>query len=62
MSLTFQELKKEFVIQTLAKGDSVIVCDFSTMKMVQCDDLTISAINSYIAKSETLFFKGVVNE
>ena len=60
--LLFTELKKEYVIQTLAKGESVIVCDFSTMKMVQCDDLTISAINAYIAKTETLFFKGVVNE
>ncbi len=60
--LSFTELKKEYVIQTLAKGESVIVCDFSTMKMLQCDDLTISAINGYIAKTETIFYKGVVNE
>lgn len=60
--MKFTELKKEYVIQTLGQGNTVIACDFSTLKMSNCDDMTVGAINALIAKAETVFFKGVANE
>lgn len=59
--MTYTELKKEYVIETLGKGDKVIMCDFSTMRMVDCGDMTVNTILAFIEKSETKFFKVVVN-
>ena len=60
--MTYEQLKKEYVIETLAKGNAVIVCDFSTMRMLDCREMTVNTINSFIAKPNTVFFKGVVSE
>lgn len=60
--MAYTELKKEFVIETLAKGVNVICCDFSTMRMSDCGDMTVNAINAFIEKAETKFFKVVAGE
>lgn len=60
--MTYTELKKEYVIETLGKGDTVILCDFETMRMMDCKTLTVAAIQTFIEKSTTKFFKGVKNE
>jgi len=59
--MTYTELKKDYVIETLAKGAVVIVCDFSTMRMLDCTEMTVNAILAFIEKAETVFFKGVAN-
>ena len=56
------ELKKEYVIETLAKGERVVVCDFATMRMAECADMTVNTIVSFIEKPETKFFKVVAGE
>lgn len=60
--MTYTELKKEYVIETLGKGSSVILCDFDTMRMINCGELTVNAINAFIAKENTVFFKVIINE
>lgn len=60
--MTYTELKKEYVIETLGKGTPVICCDFATMRMLDCADMTVNTIRSFIEKSETKFFKAVANE
>lgn len=60
--MTYTELKKEYVIETLGKGNSVIMCDFSTMRMVDCGEMTVNTIKSFIEKNETKFFKVTANE
>lgn len=60
--MKYELVKKEYVIETLAKGNDVILCDFSTMKMVSCGSLTVNAIVSYIEKDTTVFYKVVPNE
>lgn len=60
--MTYTELKKEYVIETLGKGDKVILCDFATMRMLDCGDMTINTIQSFIDKTGTKFFKAVANE
>ena len=57
--MTYEQLKKDYVIETLAKGNVVIVCDFGTMRMLDCGEMTVNTINSFIAKTDTVFFKGV---
>ena len=60
--MTYTELKKEYVMETLGKGTPVIMCDFSTMRMVNCDDLTVNSVNFFMEKPEAKFFKRVDNE
>ena len=55
--MTYTELKKEYVIETLGKGTRVIMCDFATMRMLECRELTVVAINSFLEKPDTKFFK-----
>lgn len=61
--MKYEVLKAEYVIETLAKGDKVIVCDFPTMTMKDCEGLTVKQINSYIEKDTAVaFYKAVNNE
>jgi len=56
------ELKKEYVIENLGKGNKVILCDFATLRMVDCADMTVNTILSFIEKAETKFYKVVAGE
>ena len=60
--MTYTETKKEYVIESLGKGQSVLVVDFQTMRVMDCTEMTVNTINSYIAKSDTKFFKVTSNE
>ena len=60
--MSYAVLKSEYVIETLAKGNDVLVIDFQTMRVMSCLEMTISTINSYIAKSNTVFYKVTTNE
>lgn len=60
--MSYEVLKKDYVIETLAKGTTVICCDFSTMRMLDCTDMTVKTINNYIAKDGVVFYKAVANE
>ena len=60
--MVYTETKKEYVIESLGKGQVVLVVDFQTMKVMDCANMTINTINSYIAKPDTKFFKVTSNE
>ena len=56
--MTYTEIGKYEVLEALANGTPVIICDFETLRMMDCKDMNISAICSFIAKDNTKFFKG----
>ena len=60
--MTYTETKKEYVIESLGKGQTILAVDFQTMKVMDCVNMTINTINSYIAKPEIKFFKVTSNE
>lgn len=60
--MDYAEVKKEYVIETLGKGTPVIMCDFNTMRMQDCMDMTVGAINAFINKAGVKFFKAVASE
>ena len=39
-----------------------ILCDFAKLRMNDCVDMTVNAINTAIAKPETKFFKVIASE
>ena len=60
--MTYAEINKDKVIDTVGSGVKVVICDFDTLRMMDCNSMSIAAINSFIAKDNTKFFKGVANE
>ena len=60
--MTYTETKKEYVVESLGKGQTVLVVDFQTMRVMDCTEMTVNTINSYIAKADTKFFKVQDNE
>ena len=60
--MTITEVKTEFVIKVLGEGSKVIACDFATLRMSDCGEMTVNAINSYIEKGTVKFFTVVNNE
>ena len=54
--MNYSEIKKEDVIQTMAEGAKVVVCDFKTMRIANCSDMNIAGINSAIVRTDTKFF------
>lgn len=59
--MSYTEIKTEYVIETISKGSQVICCDFSTMRMIDCAEMTVNSIMAFIDKTETKFFKAVAN-
>lgn len=55
--MKYEVLKAQYVVETLGKGTDVIVCDFKAMKIIDCMDMTIRTINSYIADGDVVFYK-----
>lgn len=58
--ITFEVLKNNYVLETLEKGTEVIACDFATMRMINCKDLTVGAIMGFAEKPTTVFYKKVI--
>ena len=60
--MTISELKNEFVLATLGKGTKVVACDFATLRMTDCGEMTVNAINGYMQKGTVKFFTVTANE
>lgn len=60
--MNIAELKPEFVLSTLGKGTKVVACDFQTMRMTDCGEMTVNAINAFIEKGTVKFFTVITNE
>ena len=60
--MTITEVKSQFVLEVLGKGTKVVACDFATLRMADCGEMTVNAINSFIEKGTAKFFSVVNNE
>lgn len=60
--MNYVEISKDAVFAELGTDAELIVCDFDTLRMMDCNDMNISAINSFLSKKNTKFYKGVADE
>jgi hypothetical protein len=60
--MTYTELKKSYVFQTLDGGAKVVLCDFATLRMMDCSTMTVGAIQALMEREDVIFYKGVANE
>ena len=55
-------VEKENVLTELNKASVMYVVDFATLRVMECANMTLSAVKSFIEKPEALFFKVVASE
>ena len=60
--MNYVEISKDTVFEELGTDAELIICDFDTLRMMECSNMNIAAINSFIAKANTKFYKGVKDE
>jgi hypothetical protein len=55
-------IKKEDVLKELNGGAVMYVVDIPTQRVMDCANMTLSAVKSFIDKPEAMFFKAVADE
>lgn len=55
--MTYTQIKNIAVMNVVAQGFNVIVCDFRENVIKRTDDLTVSDIRNYISQPDIAFFK-----
>lgn len=55
--MTYTQIKAVAVMNVIAQGYNVIVCDFKDNAIKYTNDLTIEAVRNYIAQPDVAFFK-----
>ncbi len=58
----YELVEKENVLAELNKASVMYVVDFATLRVMECANMTLSAVKSFIEKDEAMFFKAVTNE
>lgn len=58
----YELIAKDDVLTTLNSGALMYVVDIPTQRVMECANMTLSAVKSFIEKPEAMFFKAVVNE
>lgn len=58
----YELVEKENVLTELNKATVMYVVDFATLRVMECANMTLSAVKSFIEKPEALFFKVVASE
>ena len=57
----YVQIKKEDVLEVLNNGSEVYCVDIPTARVMECTNMTLSAVKSFIDKPEAMFFKVVAN-
>lgn len=52
----------KYVIEKLGKGERVLLADFATMRVMECANMTVNAINSFIPRTDCKWFVEVADE
>ena len=60
--MTYTQIKKEDVLKELNNGSVMYCVDIPTQRVMECANMTLSAVKSFIEKSEAMFFKVAADE
>jgi len=57
----YELIEKDNVLNELNSGAVMYVVDIPTQRVMECANMTLSAVKSFIDKPEAMFFKEVNN-
>lgn len=58
----YEQIEKDDVLKELNNGSVMYVVDIPTQRVMECANMTLSAVKSFIDKPEAMFFKAVADE
>lgn len=58
----YEQIEKADVLTELNGGSEMYAVDIPTQRVMDCADMTLSAVKSFIDKPGAMFFKRVDNE
>ena len=58
----YELVEKDNVLKELNDGYVMYVVDFPTLRVMECANMTLSAVKSFIDKAEAMFFKVAASE
>lgn len=53
---TYTAIDSKYVIEKLGKGVPVLLCDFTAMRVMDCNAMTVGAVNSFIPRTDCKWF------
>lgn len=60
--MPYELIEKENVLTEFTGGAVMYVVDIPTARVMECANMTLQAVKSFIDKPESMFFKEVANE
>lgn len=60
--MIIKELDKQYVLATLGKGTKVVMCDFGSIRMIDCGEMVVNSIVAFMEKDTVKFFTVAENE
>lgn len=55
----YEKVEKENVLEEMSNNSGMVLVDFATKRILDCDEMMLNAIRSFIDKTEAVFFKKV---
>lgn len=55
----YEKVEKENVLEEMSNNSGMVLVDFATKRILDCDEMMLNAIRSFIDKPEAVFFKKV---
>ena len=52
----YDSVEGKYVIEKLGKGVPVLLCDLTGMRVMDCDTMTVGAINSFVPRTDCKWF------
>lgn len=56
MGATYTAVDAKYVIEKLGKGVNVLLCDFGSMRIMDCNAMTVGAINSFLPRTDCKWY------
>ncbi len=54
--MNYTGVDAKYVIEKLGKGETVLLCDFATGRIMDCSTMTVAAINNFIPRTDCKWF------
>lgn len=52
----YSAIDSKYVIEKLGKGTNVLLCDLTSMRVMDCTTMTVGSINSFVPRTDCKWY------
>ena len=56
MGYKYTVLKSQYVMEKLGQGATVLCCDFTGMRLINCGDMAVNTLQAFMADGVSVFY------